>query len=149
MELFNEAIKGIDKQIKDLRSAIKDLESEKRDIIKKSGIDTEHPLQAIIRKYHRVAKLKPPTDEQVTDKINVLTQPFIEEKAATLIDRAFNFWLQSPFGVLGRKVLGVEKEGELAETTVGRIEVEKDGQRFTIPQEQLEEAEKQGYKRIQ
>lgn len=55
---------------------------------------------------------KEPTDEQITDKVNELTQPFIEEKAAGRIERVFNFWLQSPFGILGRKVLGVEKEGE-------------------------------------
>ena len=57
MELFNQAIKGINKQIKDLKK-------EKQEIIKESGMIVEHPLQKIIKKYKRVANLKPPTDEQ-------------------------------------------------------------------------------------
>ena len=64
MDLFKEAIKGIDKQIKDLESAIRDLKSERQELIKKSGIDTGHPLRELIRMFSRVAKLRPPTDEQ-------------------------------------------------------------------------------------
>ena len=64
MGLFNEVIKGIDKQINDLKSAIKDLEKEKKEIMENAGINVEHPLQKIIKKYKRVANLKPPTDEQ-------------------------------------------------------------------------------------
>lgn len=36
----------------------------------------------------------------------------IEPEARGIINKAWNIWLQSPFGVLGRRVLGVKKEGE-------------------------------------
>ncbi len=35
----------------------------------------------------------------------------ISDDVEGVFDRAFNLWLQSPFGILGRKALGVEKEG--------------------------------------
>ncbi len=80
MELFNEAIKGIDKQIKDLKSAIKDLEKEKQEITKESGMIVEHPLQKIIKKYKRVANLKPPTDEQCQTLIDLYGEKRVIEK---------------------------------------------------------------------
>ncbi|KKK47200.1 hypothetical protein LCGC14_3157610 [marine sediment metagenome] len=80
MELFNEAIKGINKQIKDLKSAIKDLEKEKQEIIKESGMIVEHPLQKIIKKYKRVANLKPPTDEQCQTLIDLYGEQKVIEK---------------------------------------------------------------------
>ena len=46
------------------------------------------------------------TAKQAAEFYDDLISPEIEE----MIDRAFRFWLQSPFGILGRKVLGVEKE---------------------------------------
>ncbi len=80
MELFNEAIKGIDKQIKDLKSAIKDLEKEKQEITKESGMIVEHPLQKIIRKYPRLRTLKPPTDEQCQTLIDLYGEAKVTEK---------------------------------------------------------------------
>ena len=58
MTLTNTAITGLRKQIKEHKDCIKDLKKEIADIEKDFG-KTEHPLQAIIRKYRRVAKLKP------------------------------------------------------------------------------------------
>ena len=80
MDLFNQVIKGINKQIKDLKSAIKDLEKEKQEIIKESGMIVEHPLQKIIRKYKRVANLKPPTDEQCQTLYDLYGEKRVIEK---------------------------------------------------------------------
>ena len=87
MELFNESIKGIDKQIKDLKSAIKDLEKEKQEIIKESGMIVEHPLQKIIKKYRRVANLKPPTDEQCQTLIDLYGEQKVIEKLEAMNNR--------------------------------------------------------------
>jgi hypothetical protein len=35
----------------------------------------------------------------------------ISDEVEGIFNKAFNIWLQSPFGILGRKVLGVKKEG--------------------------------------
>ena len=86
MELFNEAIKGIEAQIKDLRSAIKDLEKEKQEITKEAGMIVEHPLQTIIKKYRRVANLKPPTDEQCQTLIDL----YGEAKVVDMMDAMDN-----------------------------------------------------------
>ncbi len=87
MDLFNEAIKGIRKQIKDLRSAIRDLELEEQDLIKESGIDMGHPLQKIIKKYKRVANLKPPTDEQCQTLIDLYGEQKVIEKLEAMNNR--------------------------------------------------------------
>jgi len=88
---------------------------------------------------------KEPTDEDITNKIDELTQPFIEEKAASWISKLFRgsegTGAAPPFG----GGFPITKPKTVKPT--GRIEVEKDGKKFTIPQEQLAEAEKQGYKR--
>lgn len=52
------------------------------------------------------------TDEQINDKIDTLTQPYIENKAKGTLDKLWDFWVQSPFGVGYRKIAGIEKEGE-------------------------------------
>ena len=62
MNLTNEAITGLRKQIKEHKDCIKDLEAEIA-LIEKDFGKTEHPLQATIRKYRRVANLNPPTEE--------------------------------------------------------------------------------------
>ena len=48
------------------------------------------------------------TAKQAAEFYDDLINPEVEG----MIDRAFKFWLQSPFGILGRKVLGVEKGGK-------------------------------------
>ncbi len=80
MTLFETAIAGIDKQIRGLKSAIKGLEKEKKDIMENAGIETEHPLRLIIKKYPRVAKLKPPTDEQCQTLIDLYGEKRVIEK---------------------------------------------------------------------
>ena len=70
MNLTNEAITGLRKQIKEHKDCIKDLLKEIAEIEKDFG-KTEHPLQATIRKYRRVAKLKPPNDEQCQTLIDL------------------------------------------------------------------------------
>ena len=90
---------------------------------------------------------KEPTDEQITEKINELTQPFIEEKALSTADKIFNF--ASFFSPFGAQFRALKKGVKVKEPTGVRIEIERDGQRFTIPEGQLAEAEKQGYRRIQ
>ena len=41
----------------------------------------------------------------------------ISPEVEGIFERAFDFWLQSPFGILGRKVLGIEKKGAKEELT--------------------------------
>jgi hypothetical protein len=63
MNLTNEAISGLRKQKKQLQEAIKEIDAEIA-LIQKDFGETEHPLKKLIKKYRRVANLKPPTDEQ-------------------------------------------------------------------------------------
>ena len=70
MNLTNTAITGLRKQIKEHKDCIKDLEAEIA-LIEKDFGKTEHPLQATIRKYRRVAKLKSPNDEQCQTLIDL------------------------------------------------------------------------------
>lgn len=68
------------------------------------------------------------TAKQAAEFYDELINPEVEG----IFGKAFSFWLQSPFGILGRKALGIEKEGELSEpktleefnVTVGGIEDE-------------------------
>lgn len=46
--------------------------------------------------------------KQAAEFYDELINPEVEG----ILEKAFNFWLQSPFGILGRRALGVEKEGE-------------------------------------
>jgi len=78
MNLTNEAITGLRKQIKEHKDCIKDLEAEIA-LIEKDFGKTEHPLQATIRKYRRVANLNPPTDEQCQTLIDLYGEAKVVE----------------------------------------------------------------------
>lgn len=64
----------------------------------------------------------------------------ISEDVEGILNRAFNLWLQSPFGILGRKALGVEKEGKKSPYSEypdaflenGVWKVMKDGRKYRI-----------------
>ena len=78
MDLTNEAISGLRKQIKEAKSNIKDWEDEIRSIQAEFGV-AEHPLKALIKKYVRLRKLKPPTDEQCQTLIDLYGEPKVVE----------------------------------------------------------------------
>lgn len=52
------------------------------------------------------------TGTDIQNKTAEMTEAIVAEELPGIIDRAFKFWLQSSFGALGRKVLGIEKEEE-------------------------------------
>lgn len=92
------------------------------------------------------------TDEEITNKTNELTQPFIEEVVLNWFEKLILAKETTPFfgrftGTTEEKRLATKKRQAGIKEAPERIEVEKDGKRYTIPQEQLAEAEKQGYRR--
>ncbi len=52
------------------------------------------------------------TGTDIQKKTAEMTEAIIAEELPGMIERAFNIWVQSPFGVLYRKARGIEKEGE-------------------------------------
>ena len=86
MDLNEEIISGLRKQIINHKDCIKDLETEIREIEKDFG-KTEHPLQKLIKKYRRVAKLKPPTDEQCETLIDLYGEQKVVETMEAMNNR--------------------------------------------------------------
>lgn len=55
------------------------------------------------------------TDEQINEKVDTLTKPYIEDKAKGMLEKLWGRWVQSLFGMGYRKIAGIEKEGKEAE----------------------------------
>lgn len=73
------------------------------------------------------------TDTDIENKIKQMTTPEAEEAARGYISRAFNMWLESPFGFLGRKVFGETNEPETQaefEATVSGMEDEEKAREY-------------------
>ena len=78
MNLNEEAIAGLRKQIKNHKDCIKDLEAEIA-LIEKDFGKSEHPLRTLIKKYPRLRALKPPTDEQCQTLIDLYGEAKVVE----------------------------------------------------------------------
>lgn len=52
------------------------------------------------------------TDKEIEEKLELLIAPEKEKAVEGYLDRLWELWIQSPFGILGRKALGIEKEGK-------------------------------------
>jgi hypothetical protein len=63
------------------------------------------------------------TGADIQKKTAEMTEGIVAEEVPKMIERAFNIWVQSPFGVLYRKAKGIEKKGkeEPAETDLSQL----------------------------